>query len=103
MTENQALLSVKNLKTYFETSDGISKAVDGVSFSIRKGETLGVVGESGCGKSVTSLSIMQLIAQPPGRIEDGQILFHGQDLLQLSEKEMRRIRGNRISMIFRNQ
>ena len=95
-----ALLEVDNLKTYFYTRDGIVRAVDGVSFSVAAGETLAVVGESGCGKSVTSLSILRLIASPPGRIVDGRIAFEGRDLLALSEQEMRAVRGNRISMIF---
>lgn len=94
------LLEVKNLKTYFYTDDGVSKAVDDVSFELEKGETLGIVGESGCGKSVTSLSIMRLIASPPGKIAGGEILFKGKDILKISEKEMREIRGNDISMIF---
>ncbi|HRE40129.1 MAG TPA: ABC transporter ATP-binding protein [Ignavibacteria bacterium] len=94
------LLEVKNLKTYFYTDDGVSKAVDDVSFNLEKGETLGIVGESGCGKSVTSLSIMRLIATPPGKIAGGEILFKGRDILKISEKEMREIRGNDISMIF---
>jgi oligopeptide/dipeptide ABC transporter ATP-binding protein len=85
--------------TQFHTAKGIAKAVDGISFSVPEGKTVGIVGESGCGKSVTALSIMRLIA-PPGRIVSGEILFHGQDLLLLSETEMREIRGNRISMIF---
>ena len=96
----EKLLEVKNLKTYFQTSQGTAKAVDGVSFSIRKGETLGMVGESGCGKSVTSLSILRLIPSPPGRIEDGEIIFHDENILSYSEAEMRKVRGNRISMIF---
>lgn len=94
------LLEVRNLKTYFETEDGTVPAVDGVDFSIDKGTTLGIVGESGCGKSVTSLSIMGLIPNPPGKIVGGEILFEGEDLLKKSEAEMRRIRGNEISMIF---
>ncbi|MFN3561775.1 MAG: ABC transporter ATP-binding protein [Chloroherpetonaceae bacterium] len=94
------LLEIKNLKTYFKTDDGIAKAVDDVSYSIDKNETLGLVGESGCGKSVTALSIMRLIPQPPGFYAGGEILFDGKDLLKLSEDEMRKIRGNRISMIF---
>jgi peptide/nickel transport system ATP-binding protein len=95
-----ALLEVKNLKTGFRTDDGEMIAVDDVSFSVEKGKTLGIVGESGCGKSVTSLSIMRLIPTPPGKIHSGQILFEGKDLLKLSEAEMRGIRGNDISMIF---
>jgi len=94
------LLEVDNLKTHFFTRDGVVRAVDGVSFSVAPGETLAVVGESGCGKSVTSLSILRLIASPPGRVVDGRVSFEGRDLLALSEEEMRAIRGNRISMIF---
>jgi peptide/nickel transport system ATP-binding protein len=93
------LLNVTDLKTYFRTMDGVVKAVDGVDFSLKPGQTLGIVGESGCGKSVTSLSVMRLI-DPPGWIADGQMLFRGTDLATLSEKEMRRIRGDEISMIF---
>jgi len=100
MTE--PLLQVNNLKTYFKTQDGIVKAVDGVSYYVHKGETLGIVGESGCGKSVSALSIMRLIPQPPGRIVGGEIIFDGEDLLSLSEEEMRHVRGNRISMIFQD-
>jgi len=96
----QALVEVKNLKTYFYTEEGIVKAVDGVDYEIYPGETLGIVGESGCGKSVTSLSIMRLVESPPGRIEAGEINFQGKDLTKISEKEMRKIRGNDISMIF---
>ena len=94
------LLEVKNLKTYFYTEDGVVKAVDGVDFYIREGETLGMVGESGCGKSVTALSIMRLVPNPPGKIVGGEILFRGEDLLKKTEAEMRKIRGNKISMIF---
>ncbi|SIQ35547.1 ABC transporter ATP-binding protein [Halanaerobium kushneri] len=94
------LLEVKNLQTYFYTEEGVVKAVDGVDFEIYPGETLGIVGESGCGKSVTSLSIMRLVESPPGRIEAGEIIFRGKDLTKISEKEMRKIRGNDISMIF---
>ncbi|MCB0393116.1 MAG: ABC transporter ATP-binding protein [Bdellovibrionales bacterium] len=95
-----ALLEVKNLRTGFKTDDGLMVAVDDVSFSVEKGKTLGIVGESGCGKSVTSLSIMRLIPQPPGKILSGEILFNGKDILQVPEREMRKIRGNHISMIF---
>src|SRR5258708_22046000 len=95
-----ALLEVKNLKTYFFTDDGVSKAVDDVSYSVDRKETLGVVGESGCGKSVTALSIMRLIPDPPGKTVGGQIMFEGRDLLKLTEDEMRHIRGNKIGMIF---
>ena len=94
------LLDVRNLHTYFYTDEGIVKAVHDVSFSLKQGEVLGVVGESGCGKSVTALSIMGLIAPPQGRITQGEIYFKGQDLLTLSEEEMQQIRGNRIAMIF---
>ncbi len=94
------LLQIQDLKTHFFTDEGISPAVDGVDYEIRKGETLGVVGESGCGKSVTALSIMRLIPDPPGKIVEGDILFEGQSLLDLSDNEMRQIRGNKISMIF---
>src|SRR5688572_20392052 len=94
------LLSVEDLKTYFFTRDGVVRAVDGVSFAVYPGETLAIVGESGCGKSVTSLSILRLIASPPGRIVSGRLVFDGRDLLALTESEMRAIRGNEISMIF---
>jgi len=93
------LVDIRSLKTHFFTDDGVVRAVDGVNFSIHRGKTLGVVGESGCGKSVTALSIMRLIA-PPGRVVEGQILFDGRDLVTLPEPEMRRIRGRDISMIF---
>ena len=94
------LLEVKNLKTYFYTEDGIARAVDGMDFIIRKGETLGMIGESGCGKSVSALSIMQLVASPPGKIIEGEIWFEGEDLLKKSPSEIKKIRGNDISMIF---
>ena len=94
------LLSVRDLKTYFYTDDGVVPAVDGVSFELERGGTLGIVGESGCGKSVTSLTVMGLVPQPPGKIEGGVIEFDGRDLLKLSEAEMLHIRGNEISMIF---
>ena len=94
------LLSIENLRTYFYTDAGIARAVDGVSFDVGTGETVGLVGESGCGKSVTALSILRLIGSP-GRIEpDSRMTFEGRDLLKLSEEEMRRVRGNRIAMIF---
>jgi len=93
------LLEVKNLKTYFYTEDGVVRAVDGVSFEVYPGEVLGLVGESGCGKSVTSLSIMRLISKP-GRIDAGEILLDGENLLTIPEDEMIKVRGNRISMIF---
>lgn len=98
MTE--VILEVKDLRTNFKSNVGEFSAVDGVNFTVQKGEILGVVGESGCGKSVTSLSIMRLIPTPPGRIADGSILFNGKDLVTESEKSMRSIRGNQISMIF---
>ncbi len=94
------LLEVRNLVTEFDTDDGIARAVDGVSFSLDVGRTLGVVGESGCGKSVTALSILRLVPTPPGRIAGGEILYEGKDLLRLTEAEMRHIRGNEIAMIF---
>lgn len=95
-----SLLQVKGLKTWFDTDRGTVKAVDGISFSIRPAETLGIVGESGCGKSVTSLSIMRLLPRPAGRVAGGEIFFRGRNLLDLSEREMRSVRGNEISMIF---
>jgi peptide/nickel transport system ATP-binding protein len=94
------LLEVSGLKTWFFTRDGVVRAVDGVSFEVRAGETLAIVGESGCGKSVTALSILRLVPSPPGRIVEGTIRFAGRDLLRLSEKDMRDVRGNDISMIF---
>lgn len=96
----EQLLKVRNLKTYFYTEEGVVPAVDGLDFDLYPNETLAIVGESGCGKSVTSLSILQIVATPPGKIIDGSIEFEGEDLLKKSEKEMRKIRGNRISMIF---
>ena len=100
MSSTQALLEVDDLHTQFFTPLGVIRAVDGVSYQLRAGETLGVVGESGCGKSVTALSILRLVASPPGRITGGAIRFEGRDLLDLSEREMEAIRGNDISMIF---
>lgn len=100
VSSNSLVLDVQELKTHFYTSEGVGRAVDGVSFEVRRGETLGLVGESGCGKSVTALSILRLVPQPPGRIAGGRILFENRDLLQLSLEEMRRVRGNDISMIF---
>lgn len=98
--QNEVLLDIRNLKTYFFTYRGVVKAVDGVSLSFRKGEILGVVGESGSGKSVMALSILGLIPTPPGRIVDGEVLFEEKDLLKLTKEELRKIRGNKISMIF---
>jgi len=97
---SEKLVDIRNLRTHFYTEDGVVPAVDGVNLYIKRGETLGVVGESGCGKSVTSLSVMRLIPNPPGRIVEGEILFEGEDLVKKSEAEMRKIRGNDISMIF---
>src|SRR5437016_12029842 len=94
------LLDIADLKTWFFTRDGVVRAVDGVSFHVMPGETLAIVGESGCGKSVTALSILRLIPSPPGRIVSGAIRFAGRDLRELSEAEMRDVRGNEISMIF---
>ncbi|MGW8186872.1 MAG: ABC transporter ATP-binding protein, partial [Desulfobacterales bacterium] len=94
------LLDIQNLKTHFFVRGQVARAVDDVSFSVHSGQTIGLVGESGCGKSVTAHSIIQLIPEPPGRIVGGKIFFDGTDLLELSERQMRRIRGNRISMIF---
>jgi oligopeptide/dipeptide ABC transporter ATP-binding protein len=99
-SKNDAVLEVRNLKTYFYSDDRVTKAVDGVDFEVNRGETLGIVGESGCGKSITSLSIMRLIPSPPGKIVDGSILYKGENLVTKSEEEMRKIRGNDISMIF---
>ena len=96
----QPILELDGLRTYFYSDEGTAKAVDGVSYKILPGETLGVVGESGSGKSVTALSVMQLIPQPPGKIEGGAIRFKGESLLAKSDEEMRRIRGNEIAMIF---
>ncbi|QQO34023.1 ABC transporter ATP-binding protein [Bradyrhizobium diazoefficiens] len=101
MTDTSDLvLEVKNLKTVFFTNSGLFKAVDDVSFTVNRGETLAIVGESGCGKSVTALSLMRLVPDPPGRIVGGSVTLEGTDLLALDEAEMRKIRGNRISMIF---
>jgi peptide/nickel transport system ATP-binding protein/oligopeptide transport system ATP-binding protein len=94
------LLRINNLRTYFYTEMGVAKAVEGVNFSVSNEEILGIVGESGCGKTVTALSIMRLIPQPPGRIESGEIFFEGENILNLETGEMRKIRGNKISMIF---
>ena len=94
------LLEVRDLATHFFTQDGVVKAVDGITYDIDEGEILGIVGESGCGKSVSALSIMRLVANPPGRIVGGEILFEGEDLLGYDDAEMRHIRGNRIAMVF---
>ena len=100
MQRNDILLEVKNLQTYFSDREGIAKAVDGVSFQLCRGETLGLVGESGCGKTVSSLSVLKLLDVPPAIYHGGEILFEGKDLLNTRESEMRLIRGNTISMIF---
>jgi oligopeptide transport system ATP-binding protein len=94
------LLQVKDLRTHFYTEEGLVKAVDGVTFDVQEGETLALVGESGCGKSISALSLLKLIPIPPGRIVSGEVLFEGEDLMKLSEDEIRKIRGNRISMVF---
>jgi oligopeptide transport system ATP-binding protein len=99
---SEHLLEVRNLATRFYTEDGVVYAVNGISYTLDEGRTLGVVGESGCGKSVHALSMMRLIPIPPGRIETGEVLLHGQDLLKLSEEEMRHVRGTQIAMIFQD-
>ncbi len=101
-TDNGNVLEVKDLRTYFHTDDGTVKAVDGITFNLRRGETLGIVGESGSGKSVTNLSIIRLIPTPPGEIVSGEVIFRGQDLLKISEREVRNIRGRRIAMVFQD-
>lgn len=101
MTDD-VILRVKDLKTYFKLDEGLLKAVDGVSFELRKGETLGIVGESGSGKSVTNLALMRLVPVPPGRIAGGEVLFNGKDILKMSDAELRAVRGNKISMIFQD-
>jgi len=101
-TERSPLLSVRDLRTQFFTADGVVKAVDGVSFDVYPGQTLGIVGESGCGKSVTAMSIMRLVSSPPGRIVGGQVIFEGRDLLTLPDSEMRKVRGKQIAMIFQD-
>ncbi len=94
------LLEVNDLATHFFTQDGVVKAVDGISYHVDEGEVLGIVGESGCGKSVSALSIMRLVASPPGRTIRGEVIFDGEDILKLDDSEMRHIRGNRIAMVF---
>jgi oligopeptide transport system ATP-binding protein len=101
-TNNGNLLTVKDLRTYFETEDGTVKAVDGISFEVRPGETLGVVGESGSGKSVASLSLMRLVPEPPGKVVSGSVIFHGRDVLKLSAREIRELRGKRMAMVFQD-
>ncbi len=100
--ENEVVLEVEDLRTYFSTRWGTVKAVDGVSFDLRRGETLGIVGESGCGKSVTMLSLMRLVPTPPGEIVSGKIVLQGQDILQLTENEMSRVRGSQIALIIQD-
>ena len=96
------LLEVKNLKTQFFTQDGVVNAVNGISYALNEGETLGIVGESGCGKSVGVMSLIRLIPSPPGKVVGGEVLFEGRDLLKISDDEIRSIRGNKISMIFQD-
>ena len=98
----EPLLEVKNLRTQFFTQDGVVRAVDDVSFDIMPGETLGIVGESGCGKSITAMSIMRLIPSPPGKIVSGSINFEGEDILSMSDEEIRSVRGNKVAMIFQD-
>jgi oligopeptide transport system ATP-binding protein len=98
----EPLLEVRNLRTEFVTQEGIVHAVNGISYTLHEGEALGIVGESGCGKSVSALSLMRLVPSPPGRIVSGEVLFEGRDLLKLKDEEMRRIRGNKIAMIFQD-
>ena len=100
--QNGTILSVNDLKTYFQTEDGVVKAVDGITFELKKGETLGIVGESGSGKSVTNLSIMRLIPEPPGKIVNGDIIFDGIDVRKLTIEEIRKLRGKRMAMIFQD-
>src|SRR6188474_143611 len=102
MSNNGNLLEVKDLRTYFQTEDGLVKAVDGISFELKRGETLGIVGESGSGKSVTNLSIIRLVPDPPGKIVSGEVIFNDSDLLLLSNDAIRKIRGRRIAMIFQD-
>ena len=98
--KDKVLLEVKDLTTYFFTQDGVVKAVDGISYNVHEGEVLGIVGESGCGKSVSAMSVMKLIPNPPGRIVNGSVVFEGEDLVSMPEPAMRQIRGNRIAMVF---
>ena len=100
--KNDVVLEVEDLRTHFQTRWGTVKAVDGVSFNLRRGETLGIVGESGCGKSVTALSLMRLVPTPPGRIVSGKVVLDGEDILQLKEREMGRVRGSKISIILQD-
>ncbi len=100
--ENPVILEVNDLRTYFFSRTSTVKAVDGISFNLRQGETLGIVGESGCGKTMTALSLLRLVPKPAGRIIDGEILLNGEDLLQKSDEEMRQVRGRQISMILQD-
>ena len=102
MTSKDTVLEVNDLHTYFFNRRGITKAVDGVSFSLKEGETLGIVGESGCGKTMTALSLLGLVPKPAARIVSGEIILDGEDLVQKSEREMRQIRGRKISMILQD-
>lgn len=102
MSTNNKILEVENLKTYFYTDEGVVKAVDGVTFDLKRGETLGIVGETGSGKSVTALSILRLIPQPPGKIVEGKITFEGKDILSLNRRQLQNFRGNNVSMIFQD-
>jgi len=97
-----AILEVNDLKTYFFTREGVVQAVDGVTFEVEKGQTLGLVGESGCGKSVTALSIMGLIPKPPAKIVEGEVLFEGKDLTKLDDKQLQNVRGRQVAMIFQD-
>ena len=100
--DGDAVLEVRDLRTYFATRWGLVKAVDGISFQLHRGETLGIVGESGCGKSVTALSIMRLVPSPPGHIVGGQVLIEGDDILQINEGEMEKVRGGKIALILQD-
>src|SRR5262245_36390479 len=105
MTEainNGNLLSVSDLRVYFETEDGTVKAVDGISFDLKRGETLGIVGESGSGKTVANLSLMRLVPDPPGKIVSGSVIFDGRDVLKFSARELRELRGKQMAMIFQD-
>ena len=96
------MLEVRNLRTTFTTEDGVVQAVNGISYSLQRGEALGIVGESGCGKSVGVLSLMRLIPEPPGKIVAGEVLFQGRDILEMTSKDLRNVRGNQIAMIFQD-
>src|ERR1044071_7728689 len=100
--KSETILSVRDLQTHFYSEEGVVKAVDGISFDLKRGETLGIVGESGSGKSVTNLSILRLIPYPPGKIVGGEVLFDDKDLMKISAQEIRQIRGKRIAMIFQD-